>query len=103
VTGFNYVHELVMNLNERIILFAFLLSRTWPVVTTHSVISTGHATFLVSSYIVLKDTSSCMYLKRTFHTAYKDKGKGKSIPLQPWTGPEGSRRFRLPDFKTIST
>jgi len=27
----------------------------------------------------------------------------KAIPLQAWTGPEGSRRFRLPDFKTIST
>jgi len=29
--------------------------------------------------------------------------KGKSIPLQVWTGPEGSRRLRLPDFKTIGT
>jgi hypothetical protein len=28
-------------------------------------------------------------------------GKGKAIPLQAWTGPEGSRRLRLPDFKTI--
>jgi hypothetical protein len=27
--------------------------------------------------------------------------KGKAIPLQAWTGPEGSRRLRLPDFKTI--
>jgi hypothetical protein len=26
--------------------------------------------------------------------------KGKAIPLQVWTGPEGSRRSRLPDFKT---
>ena len=24
-----------------------------------------------------------------------------AIPLQAWTGPEGSRRLRLPDFKTI--
>jgi hypothetical protein len=31
------------------------------------------------------------------------KGKGKAIPLQAWTGPEGSRRLRLPDFMTIST
>jgi len=31
------------------------------------------------------------------------KVKGKAIPLQAWTGPEGSRRLRLPDFKTIST
>jgi hypothetical protein len=31
------------------------------------------------------------------------KGKGKAIPLQAWTGPEGSSRLRLPDFKTIGT
>jgi len=30
-------------------------------------------------------------------------GIGKTIPLQAWTGPEGSRRLRLPDFKTVST
>jgi hypothetical protein len=30
-------------------------------------------------------------------------GKGKSILLQAWTGPEGSRSLRLPDFKTIGT
>jgi hypothetical protein len=29
--------------------------------------------------------------------------KGKAIPLQGWTGPEGSRRLRLPDFKTFGT
>jgi len=28
---------------------------------------------------------------------------GKAVPLQAWTGPEGSRRLRLPDFKTIGT
>jgi len=31
------------------------------------------------------------------------KGKGKAIPLQTWRGLEGSRRLRLPDFKTIGT
>ena len=29
--------------------------------------------------------------------------KGRTIPLQAWTGPEDSRRLRLPDFKTIGT
>jgi len=29
--------------------------------------------------------------------------KGKAIPLQAWTDPEGSRRLRTPDFKTIGT
>jgi len=33
----------------------------------------------------------------------KVKGKGKAIPLQAWAGLEGSRRLRLPDFKTIGT
>jgi len=27
----------------------------------------------------------------------------KAIPLQAWTGPEGSRKLRLPVFKTIGT
>jgi hypothetical protein len=31
------------------------------------------------------------------------KGKGKAIPLQALTGPEGSRRLKLQDFNTIST
>jgi hypothetical protein len=31
----------------------------------------------------------------------KVKGKCKAILLQAWTGPEGSRRLRLPDLKTI--
>ena len=29
--------------------------------------------------------------------------KGKAIPLQAWTGREGSRSLRLPDFKIIGT
>jgi hypothetical protein len=33
----------------------------------------------------------------------KGKKKGKAIPLQAWAGPEGSRRLRLQDSKTIGT
>ena len=29
--------------------------------------------------------------------------KGKTVPLQAWTGPDGSRSLRLPDFETIGT
>ena len=29
--------------------------------------------------------------------------KSKAIPLKAWTGPEGSKRLRLPDFKTLGT
>jgi len=28
------------------------------------------------------------------------KGKGKAVPLQAWSGPEGSRKLRFPDFVT---
>jgi hypothetical protein len=30
-------------------------------------------------------------------------GKGKAIPVQAWRGPEGSRRLKVPGFKTIGT
>ena len=30
------------------------------------------------------------------------KKKGKSVPLQAWSGPEGSRNLRFPDFMTTA-
>jgi hypothetical protein len=33
----------------------------------------------------------------------KEAAKGKAIPVQTWTGPEGSRRLRFPDIKTVGT
>ena len=30
------------------------------------------------------------------------KGKGKAVPLQAWSGPEGSRKLRFPDFMTMA-
>jgi len=41
---------------------------------------------------VLTAQSTCNFVEHS---------KGKAIPLQAWRGPEGSRRLRLPDFKTI--
>ena len=38
-------------------------------------------------------TWSCFYHHLT--------GEGNAIPLQAWTGPDGSRRLRLSDFMTI--
>ena len=32
----------------------------------------------------------------------KSKGKGKAVPLQAWSGPEGSRKLRFPDFVTTA-
>ena len=28
--------------------------------------------------------------------------KGKAVPLQAWSGPEGSRKLRLPEFMTTA-
>jgi hypothetical protein len=46
-----------------------------------------------------------VYISRTTRctNSYNVKVKGTAIPLQSWTGPEGPRRLRLPDFKTIGT
>jgi len=30
------------------------------------------------------------------------KGKGKAVLLQAWSGPEGSRKLRFPDFMTTA-
>jgi hypothetical protein len=30
------------------------------------------------------------------------KGKGKAVPLQAWSGPEGSRNLRFPDCMTTA-
>jgi hypothetical protein len=32
----------------------------------------------------------------------KDKGKGKAVPIQAWSGPEFSRKLRFPDFLTTA-
>ena len=35
-------------------------------------------------------------------TAMLIKGKGKAVPLQAWSGPKGSSKLRLPDFRTTA-
>jgi hypothetical protein len=49
--------------------------------------------------------SSIYYCENISETTTRP-GKGKkskAIPLQAWTGPESSRRLRLPNFKIIGT
>jgi len=43
------------------------------------------------------------FIAQRVHTECKGKGKGKAIPLQAWTDPEGSRMLRLADFMIIGT
>jgi hypothetical protein len=54
--------------------------------------------------LVLNVMETVGYLQRDWEKWINNvKGKGKSIPLQASTGPEGSMRLRLPDFKTVGT
>jgi hypothetical protein len=41
--------------------------------------------------------------KRRKFTLQVNLSEGKIISVQAWTGAEGSRRLRLPDFKTIGS
>jgi len=59
---------------------------------------------------------SCMWLTQTIFitrlyiyvrfyikpTKFRTNLKGKSVPLQAWSGPEGSRKLRFPDFVTTT-
>jgi len=57
-------------------------------------------------YVVLIVSNLALYTNIIMQSAiihFINTGKGKAVPLQAWTGPEGSRRLRLPNFKTIGT
>jgi len=38
----------------------------------------------------------------TFTLYSHSKGKGIAVPLQAWSGPEGSRKLRFPDYMTTA-
>jgi hypothetical protein len=37
-----------------------------------------------------------------FASIYPSKGTGIAVPLQAWSGPEGSRKLRFPDYMTTA-
>jgi len=41
-----------------------------------------------------------LFSSRFNQTFSPELSKGKAIPLQAWSGPEGSRKLRFPDFIT---
>ena len=45
-----------------------------------------------------------MYVKHNdiYWSCRLSKGKGKAVPLQAWSGPEGSRKLRFQDFMTTA-
>jgi hypothetical protein len=58
---------------------------------------TEQATCMVISYkLQISDPQSSLLNYRI------QKGKGKAVPLQAWSGPEGSRKLRFPEFMTTA-
>jgi len=53
-----------------------------------------------SIHTVKENTETLLFASKEIG---KGKGKSKAISLQAGTGPEDSRRVRLPDFKIIGT
>ena len=80
------VHELFSEIGTH-----FLFREKARKIQVHSPITLHHKYY----YIILSYT--CLIFT-TFVSV-----KFKAIPLQAWTGPEGSSRLRLQDFKTFST
>jgi hypothetical protein len=44
--------------------------------------------------ILSKDTHCCSMIM----SSDEENMRGKAVPLQDWSGPEGSRKLRFPDF-----
>jgi hypothetical protein len=69
----------------------------------------------VSKYVILKytlkDSTLLLWLQNTYNYfenlslekwICSNKGKGKAVPLQVWSGPQGSRKLRFPHFMTTA-
>ena len=58
----------------------------------------GNRTRDLQSYSAVPQPTAPLHARCLLHSG----SKGKAIPLQAWTGPEGSRKLRLPDFVTAA-
>jgi hypothetical protein len=63
----------------------------------HTVGSTVRTIANSSLYSFLHDTMDCCQLASIDGTV-----KGKEVPLQAWSGSEGSRKLRFSDFTTMA-
>jgi hypothetical protein len=53
-----------------------------------------------NAYIGSELRSFTLILSNLRYRPYDVKGKGKAVPLQAWSGPEGSRKLRFPEYMT---
>jgi len=50
----------------------------------------------------VKDVPKTRLINEKFHNIPEMRCKGKAVPLQAWSGPEGSRKLRFTDFMTTA-
>ena len=55
-----------------------------------------------SCLFFINPSDRTMALGSTQPLTERSKRKGKAVPLQAWSGPEGSRKLRFPDFVTTA-
>ena len=49
-----------------------------------------------------KHVDTCVLLLSLFDACLFKKKQGRSVPLEAWSSPEGSRKLRFPDFMTTA-
>ena len=54
------------------------------------------------SFLIDPNNLSYSRVEQSNYSSSGGKGKGKSVPLQAWSGPDGSRRLSLPDLMTTA-
>jgi hypothetical protein len=65
-------------------------------ITLYNVVKYNDITVIVRNAVKYCDVNTlCGQSVELLNVKPVGKGKGKAIPLQAWTGPEGSRRLRL--------
>jgi len=52
--------------------------------------------------ILIVTNKGTINITKVYIATVKGKGKGKSIPLQAWSGPEGSRQLRFQGYMTTA-
>jgi hypothetical protein len=86
-----------LSLENKLLIYKTILKPIW----TYGISLWGTAS---NSNIEIRQRFQNKFLRSIVNALwYVKRVKGKAIPLQAWTGPEVSRRLRLPDLKTFST
>jgi len=57
---------------------------------------------IVQLFVIWDPTCLTAVLTIRHLQCFDNTGKGKAVPLQAWTGPEGSSKLRFPDFVTTA-